>query len=71
MSDAERRCHSCRWWKVEPFKLMPRIDREAGLGYCIRFPPQTYYAEEEGISLFPITHNSYECGEWKKFTIVS
>jgi hypothetical protein len=65
----EQSCATCRWWQRMGARLSNAIrdpGAAADTGTCqVRAPSVAQAAGPFPVSLFPVTHESRHCGEWK------
>lgn len=59
MSETERRCENCKWWKAHNYRGGPYYPP---LGKCLRYPPRIF--EGMGTAFFPETTEREWCGEF-------
>ena len=65
------RCLNCRWFVPGEECGLDAEDFEEGVGICHRYPPSIDGSAHEegekcGPDLFPIVHEEYWCGEFKR-----
>lgn len=60
-ADGQAQCSSCAHW----IRLPPERDMEDDAGFCRRYPPVVLSDNGEPFTVFPLTDEDDQCGEYR------